>query len=415
MSSDQVADSQNLAPVERGVRLREERNFAEAIRILDAVLAAEPSNPHVLSEAAETARQWGKPDLAVSYYRRLIACGSHQIDHHLLLFSQLKRQGLVSEALAALGQLLGIPNGRTNALAEIHALVREFPQVRDEASALIEHETGKHPDFHFIPVKSHDHGSAKVPLNQVYRVYRTYDEHPGLFRAHETFDRISTGSGQRKDNGVPMPWGRSYDYAVLTSMGIDFKGKRVADLGARDGYFGAWLTGEAAEVYVSDYFHLWDEEWHGKDRPPELDSFGDWKRRWRSMAPNPERLICERQDITQLSYPDAFFDVTICTSVIEHMWPNDIKGMEEIVRVTKPGGVIAMSTEMSQANIWHRGTYWYNEASFLARLIEPHRVEFLGPWDFSLNDPEIGSDWIVQFDEVRSEPAYSAVFALKRL
>lgn len=396
--------------------LRDDGKFAEAMQIFDAALEIEPQNLPALTEAAETARRWGRTELAIRYYEKLIVLDPHHIEYyHLLILRQLRGMGLVREALALLGQLLRTPNGRINALAEIHALVREFPELREDAGALITRHTGETAAFRFLPAKSHDGGGGKVPLNQVYRMRRTHEDHPTVFRAHETFDRISTVSGARKESGVPRPWGRSYDYAVLSSMSIDFKGKRIADLGARDGYFGAWLTGEAAEVYISDYFQFWDDEWHGKDRPPGVDSFADWKRRWSAMAPNPKRLICERQDITQLSYPDEFFDVTICTSVIEHMWPKDIKGMQEIVRVTKRGGIIGMSTEMSPANIWSRGTYWYNEGSFLARLIEPHPVEFLGPWDFSLDDPENRSEWTLMVDQVRSEPAFSAVFALKRL
>jgi hypothetical protein len=131
--------------------------------------------------------------------------------------------GLVRKALALLGQLLRTPNGRINALAEIHALVREFPELREDAGALITRHTGEIAVFRFLPAKSHDGGGGKVPLNQVYRMRRTHEDHPTVFRTHETFDRISTVSGARKENGVPRPWGRSYDYAVLSSMSIDFK------------------------------------------------------------------------------------------------------------------------------------------------------------------------------------------------
>jgi len=237
-----------------GVTLRDDGNLAEAVQILGAAVAIEPENLQGLIEAAETARQWGKPELVISYYRKIIALGSHQVEHYLYLAGQLKRSGLVHDALAVFGQLLRIPNGRTNALAEIRALVRECPELQEDAGALIRQETGETFVFRFIPVASHDAGSAKVPLNQVYRVHGTYRDHPEVFRAHEMFDRISTLSGERKENAAPRPWGRSYDYAVLTSMGIDFKDKRIADLGARDGYLGAWLTAAAAEVYISDHF-----------------------------------------------------------------------------------------------------------------------------------------------------------------
>jgi ubiquinone/menaquinone biosynthesis C-methylase UbiE len=131
------------------------------------------------------------------------------------------------------------------------------------------------------------------------------------------------------------------------------------------------------------------------------------------MAPNPDRLMCETQDITKLTYPDEFFDITICTSVIEHMWPFDMKGMAEIVRVTKRGGFIGMSTEMSPANQWFRGTYWYNEAAFLARLIEPYAVDLIGPWNFSLEDRK-NDETRVERVAGRESVLSSSFFGLKK-
>jgi len=102
------------------------------------------------------------------------------------------------------------------------------------------------------------------------------------------------------------------------------------------------------------------------------------------MAPNPDRLICEHKDILSHDYPDHFFDITICTSVIEHIWPKDIHAMSEIVRVTKPGGTIALSTGMSEANQRIGGAFYYNLTTFMERLIDPYPVSIRGPYDFSL-------------------------------
>lgn len=42
-------------------------------------------------------------------------------------------------------------------------------------------------------------------------------------------------------------------------------------------------------------------------------------------------------DVTDLKYPDAYFDVVICNHVLEHI-PDDKKAMQEIFRVLKKGG-----------------------------------------------------------------------------
>ena len=45
----------------------------------------------------------------------------------------------------------------------------------------------------------------------------------------------------------------------------------------------------------------------------------------------------EKMDITQIDYPDNTFDCILCNHVLEHV-PNDLKAMQEIERVLKPGG-----------------------------------------------------------------------------
>lgn len=47
--------------------------------------------------------------------------------------------------------------------------------------------------------------------------------------------------------------------------------------------------------------------------------------------------VMEKMDITQIDYPDNTFDCILCNHVLEHV-PNDLKAMQEIERVLKPGG-----------------------------------------------------------------------------
>ena len=44
-----------------------------------------------------------------------------------------------------------------------------------------------------------------------------------------------------------------------------------------------------------------------------------------------------QMDITQIAYPDNYFDVILCNHVLEHI-PNDKKAMQELYRVLKPQG-----------------------------------------------------------------------------
>jgi SAM-dependent methyltransferase len=47
-------------------------------------------------------------------------------------------------------------------------------------------------------------------------------------------------------------------------------------------------------------------------------------------------------DITRLPFPDDFFDIVVCSEVMEHV-PDEKKAASEIARVLKPGGQLAAS------------------------------------------------------------------------
>ena len=52
---------------------------------------------------------------------------------------------------------------------------------------------------------------------------------------------------------------------------------------------------------------------------------------------DPGRAMVQ-MDITNISYEDNFFDVILCSHVLEHI-PDDRKAMRELYRVLKPGGL----------------------------------------------------------------------------
>ncbi len=103
------------------------------------------------------------------------------------------------------------------------------------------------------------------------------------------------------------------------------------------------------------------------------------------------------------------FDYVICTSVIEHLYPQskgsgDIIGIKEIVRICKPGGIILLSTDMSKTGDleptrWVSGTFWYTEKELYERVIIPSGCELIGPVDFSFEN--------VDNDAMHAEPKSS--------
>jgi SAM-dependent methyltransferase len=238
------------------------------------------------------------------------------------------------------------------------------------------------------------------PLNQLYRMKATFSHYPKI---KEDYDALTKYA--KSNMKYLQSIGRNYDFAVLMNFpGVDFKDKIVCELGGRNGHFASYLTKYAKQVYVSDYFKDWDT-----GKPGGLPDLATATEQWKSISPNPERLICEAQDITKLTYDDNMFDYVICTSVIEHLYPQskgfgDTIGIKEIVRICKPGGTILLSTDMSKTGDleptrWVSGTFWYTEKELYERVINPSGCELIGPVDFSFEN--------VDNDAMHAEPKSS--------
>lgn len=58
-------------------------------------------------------------------------------------------------------------------------------------------------------------------------------------------------------------------------------------------------------------------------------------------------------DAQNLPFRDGVFDKIVCTEVLEHI-PDDKAGIRELVRVLKPGGLIAVSVP----NFWPEIVFW---------------------------------------------------------
>ncbi len=247
-----------------------------------------------------------------------------------------------------------------------------------------------------------------MELNQLYRLEKTFKKYP---KVKEKFDELEEFCKKYilpfKHPGNQPTFGRSYDYSVLSGADeIDFKDKVICDLGARCGYWGIYLSQVAKRVDISDYFQEWDT---GLENG--LYTFEDekkWVSEISSRIGTSEKINVHHQDITNITYKDNSYDIVLCTSVIEHMYPQrqdkrgyycgDIAGMKEIERICKPGGYVLMSTDMSPTptkelpktsiDRWWSGVYWYNETELFKRIINSTSLELIGPYDFSFDNPD---------------------------
>jgi ubiquinone/menaquinone biosynthesis C-methylase UbiE len=80
-------------------------------------------------------------------------------------------------------------------------------------------------------------------------------------------------------------------------------------------------------------------------------------------------------DITKLPYPDVAFDVVICSEVLEHI-PDDRQAIDEIIRVLKPGGLLAVSVPrfFPESICWALSKSYRNEPGGHIRLYKKYKL-----------------------------------------
>jgi SAM-dependent methyltransferase len=88
------------------------------------------------------------------------------------------------------------------------------------------------------------------------------------------------------------------------------------------------------------------------------------------------RLILNRANIYALPYADNTFDAVILSEILEHI-DNDVAGLKEILRVLKPGGVVAITVPNANYPFW-----WDPINRTLENLFNTHIQQgpFAGIW-----------------------------------
>ena len=90
----------------------------------------------------------------------------------------------------------------------------------------------------------------------------------------------------------------------------------------------------------------------------------------------------DQQDLTDLPYPDASFDLILCSHVLEHI-PNDRKAIREIGRVLRPGGHALIMVPIDRARqTTYEDPSIVAPAGRLAAFGHPYHVRVCG-WDYA--------------------------------
>lgn len=101
-------------------------------------------------------------------------------------------------------------------------------------------------------------------------------------------------------------------------------------------------------------------------------------------------FIDRHDDIHDLQFPDASFDVAVCISVLEHV-ANPWRAVSELVRVLKPGGHLWLQSPMAYPYHPDPLDLWRFSPDALARLAEGCAVVKCGAFRFTYSPLVVSS------------------------
>lgn len=92
-------------------------------------------------------------------------------------------------------------------------------------------------------------------------------------------------------------------------------------------------------------------------------------------------------DLRQTEFPDHYFDTTFCVSVLEHV-KNPKRGMDELIRITKPGGKIGITTDFVPKGKPVPITGAFTKKQIKENFIQRPGVELIGELSYGHDDWE---------------------------
>jgi SAM-dependent methyltransferase len=152
-----------------------------------------------------------------------------------------------------------------------------------------------------------------------YVLYRRRD----LRRLVENFRRYSMPDASLYD-AISAPAFGGFFSRVARDLAESAARANVLEVGSGPGRLAVKLAELASDIQVT-----------GVDISPEMVERANARAARSGLADRVEFLV---GDVTALSFPDASFDVVVSTFSLHH-WPNPARGLAEIYRVLRPGGV----------------------------------------------------------------------------
>jgi SAM-dependent methyltransferase len=108
---------------------------------------------------------------------------------------------------------------------------------------------------------------------------------------------------------------------------------------------------------------------------------------------NPRRLVLQHMNALDLLYEDESFDGVFSSSSIEHFGDYGAleRGMDEIFRILRPGGIAALSTEyrVSGPSPGMPGTLMFDRDEIAQHLIGDRPWKLVSPLDLTVSDETV--------------------------
>ena len=221
------------------------------------------------------------------------------------------------------------------------------------------------------------------------------------FADPELSDLISDVFASDRDHfGEPgFPVGREYrkywevamTVRAFRAFGALRDDARVLGVGAGHEATVYWLTRHVGEVVATDLYaeqDVWSETDSGAEMLTDPGRY--WDEPW-----NPERLEVRDMSGLDLEFPDESFDAIFSSSSIEHFGDfKDVRrSVEEMYRVVRPGGVVALATEfrLEGPGLGLPGLLRFDEPELRSLLLDGLWWDPATPLDLSISEETLSS------------------------
>jgi SAM-dependent methyltransferase len=181
-------------------------------------------------------------------------------------------------------------------------------------------------------------------------------------------------------------WEVAMTLRAFRALGVLRDDARVLGVGAGREATIYWLTRHVGEVVATDLYRT-EDNWSESDSSADMlnDPGRYWDGDW-----NPERLIVRHMDAMQLEFEDDSFDAIFSSSSIEHFgdFPDVRRSVEEMFRVLRPGGALALATEfrLEGDRIGYPGLLRFDEPELRALLLDGLWWDPATPMELELSD-----------------------------